>query len=64
VSGEHYASARAEALAETIRYYLAHERERQQMVEAAYELVTTQLTLRNSLHTILSAASAAPSPAS
>jgi hypothetical protein len=54
--GRHYITATPETLAETIRYYIEHETERHQIAEAAHELVTTKLTLKNSLDTIVRAA--------
>ena len=54
-AGKHYVSAPAEAIAETILYYLNHEDERLEVVENAYELVTTELTFGNSIKTIMDA---------
>lgn len=55
-AGVHYISTPADKLAETILYYLEHEHERQAIVERAYRLVTTELTLGNSLKIIMAAA--------
>jgi hypothetical protein len=54
--GIHYASAPIESLAETILYYLTHEEARLQIVENAYELVTTDLSLNKSIQAIMKAA--------
>jgi hypothetical protein len=58
-AGKHYASASAETLTETILHYLEHEAERYQIVENAYQLITTTLTLGHSVKTIMDAADAA-----
>lgn len=47
--GVHFAAAPPEHLAETILYYLDHERERAALADNAYRLVTGELTLRNSV---------------
>ena len=52
-SGVHYVSAPIETLAERIHYYIENEDERLQIVDKAHHLVTTQLTLKNSLKTIM-----------
>ncbi len=49
VAGKHYVSSSLEAIVDTIKFYLEHDTERQQVAENAYQLVTTELTLRNSL---------------
>ncbi len=54
-AGVHYATNTIEKLADTILYYLEHDAERQQIANNAHQLLTTQLTLRNSLNTILQA---------
>lgn len=54
-AGTHYVSARTERLVETILYYLEHGAERHQITEAAYRLVTTKLTFRNSVAQIMTA---------
>ena len=54
-SGYHYVSAPIEALSETVLYYLRQEDERQRIVENAYQLVTSKLTFRNSMKTIMDA---------
>jgi hypothetical protein len=48
-AGVHYVSAPIDKLAETVAYYLAHDGERQALVENAYKLATTTLTFRNSM---------------
>jgi hypothetical protein len=54
-SGTHYVSASIDKLAETIMYYLRQEDERLRIVENAYQLVTTELTFRNSIQAIMDA---------
>jgi len=54
-AGVHYVSAPIEKLSETILYYLAHEEERQRIVENACHLVTTKLTFHNSIKAIMDA---------
>ena len=53
--GVHYSAAPVEDLAKTILYYLEHEEERQRIVENAYQVTTREVTLQNSIQTILSA---------
>jgi spore maturation protein CgeB len=53
ISGVHLVEAPTEQLADTIYYYLTHEEERQRIVEQAYQLVTTELTMKNGLSQIL-----------
>jgi hypothetical protein len=57
-AGVHYASAPMEKLADTIVYYLEHEAERQELVENAYQLTTTELTFGRSMQKIMDAVSA------
>lgn len=52
--GEHYVEAPADELALTIRYYLENEAEQQRIADQAYQFVTTELTMENSLVSILS----------
>ncbi|MBN1249829.1 MAG: glycosyltransferase family 1 protein, partial [Anaerolineae bacterium] len=47
--GIHYVSAPIDKLADTVVYYLTHSDERQRIVEAAYRLITTELTFRDSI---------------
>jgi hypothetical protein len=56
-AGTHYVSAPADRIAEAIVYYLKNEDERLRIVENAYQLVTTALTFRNSIKTIMDAVS-------
>ena len=56
-SGVHYVSAPPGDLASTILYYLKNEDERQRIADAAYHLVTEELTFANSVRSILVAAS-------
>jgi hypothetical protein len=52
VPGEHYVSATVEEMPQVIRYYLAHEEERQRIVDAGHRLVTEEVTLRHSVSRI------------
>jgi hypothetical protein len=54
--GRHMVQAPVEELAERIVYYLEHEDERRRITEAAYELVTTRLSMTRALETIFRAA--------
>jgi hypothetical protein len=55
-AGRHYVSAPIDRLAETIQYYLQHDNERLQIVEQAYQLVTTKLDFQPILGRMLAAA--------
>lgn len=52
-AGVHYVSAPIEKLAESILYYIRNEDKRAEIVENAYRLVTTELTMGNSLKPIM-----------
>ena len=52
----HYVSAKIENITNTIVYYLEHEEERWQIVDAAYELMMTELKFENSLRRMFAAA--------
>lgn len=52
----HYVSAEIENLANTIVYYLEHEDERRQIVENAYQLMTSELNFEKSLRKMFAAA--------
>ena len=54
-AGVHYVSTPVDSLTEMIVYYLKHDDERLRIVENAYQLVTTELTWRNSIKTIMEA---------
>lgn len=54
--GTHYVAAPISRLAESILYYLQHEKERERIVEQAYQLVTTKLQFRHSLKRMLEGA--------
>ena len=54
--GVHLVSAPVEKLADTIAYYVEHDAERAQIADRAYELVTTELTMRRSVSDILTRA--------
>lgn len=54
-AGTHYVSVPVENITETALHYLEHEDERLQIIENAYELVTTELTLANSIKAIMEA---------
>lgn len=51
--GVHYVSADPDDLADVILHYLMHEEDRRRIVENAYQLVTTELTLANGVKTIM-----------
>ncbi len=53
--GHHYIEASVENMADAIVYYLQREEERQQIAAAAWELLSTQLTLRRSLQRLVEA---------
>ena len=55
VNGVHLIEVPTDQMAYTICYYLSHEKERQQIVEQAYQLITGDLTLKNTLSDILQA---------
>lgn len=61
-AGQHYVSTPVERLTETILYYLAHEQERLQITNNAYELVTTEMTFENSVKIIMNAVHGARQP--
>lgn len=52
-AGKHFASSAPENLVETIKHYLNHEDERRELADNAYDLVTTQMTLGNSVRQIM-----------
>jgi hypothetical protein len=52
-AGVHFASAPPEQLAETVIYYLEHEDERRALAENAYQFATNEMTLKNSVHTLM-----------
>jgi hypothetical protein len=52
----HYVSAKPEKLVDTIIHYLDHENERNRITEKAYHLVSTQLTLKNSIQLLMNKA--------
>jgi hypothetical protein len=54
--GRHMIQAPVDELADRVIYYLEHEDERRQITEAAYELVTTELTMAWALATMFRAA--------
>lgn len=51
--GRHFIAAEADKIVEQILYYLSHEKERNQITDNAYRLVTQELTMANSLKAIL-----------
>jgi hypothetical protein len=53
IPGKHLITSHADEMVEKILYYLSHEDERKQIAENAYQLVTQELTLANSLRSIL-----------
>ncbi len=54
--GEHYVSAPIAQLADTITRYVRHDSERRAIVENAYELVTTRMTMGHSVRAIMARA--------
>ena len=54
-AGENYVSAPIEQLCDVILYYLNHEGERQEIIDNAYVLVTTEMTLTSSVKQLLNA---------
>lgn len=54
--GEHYVAAPIDALAETIMDYLHNGPNRQQITEAAYQLVTTRLSIEHTVRRLVQAA--------
>jgi hypothetical protein len=55
VPGVHLVEASVEHMADTICYYLTHEDERERIVEQAYQLVTTDMAIENTVGAILAA---------
>jgi hypothetical protein len=53
VPGKHYVSVTVEEMPETIRYYLAHDDERERIVNEGHWLVTQQVTMAQSVSRIL-----------
>ncbi len=56
IPGEHFVESKADRIVERILYFLNHANERVQITESAYQLVTQELTLANSLKAIVRAA--------
>lgn len=54
--GTHYAAAPVAQLAAAILYYLEHDEARQRIVENCYDLMTSKLTMRDSIQRIMEAA--------
>jgi hypothetical protein len=54
-AGENYVSAPPDKLAETIHFYLENESERMTIIDNAYRLTTTELTMESSLRSIMGA---------
>jgi hypothetical protein len=52
-AGEHFVWAPPEQLAATILYYLEHDGERRALAENAFQLVTTEMTLQNSVGALM-----------
>jgi hypothetical protein len=57
VPGKHFIEAPVARLPEAIRYYVTHDAERQRITDAAYELVTKEITIKRTLGKILDAIS-------
>jgi hypothetical protein len=53
VPGKHYVSVTVEEMPETIRYYLAHDDERERIVNEGHWLVTQEVTMAQSVSRIL-----------
>ena len=53
VSGKHYVSATVEEMPAIINYYLAHDDERERIVNEGYRLVTQEVTMARSVSRIL-----------
>jgi spore maturation protein CgeB len=53
VPGRHYVSATVEEMPDVIRYYLAHDDERQRIVDEGYRLVTQEATMANSVRRLM-----------
>lgn len=51
--GVHYVSASADRLVDTLLYYLRHEEERRQIVERAYQFITTELVFQRTVARLL-----------
>jgi spore maturation protein CgeB len=51
--GQHFVSAPVEQMPDAIRYYLTHEREREEIATAGHQFVTQELTMERSLTRIL-----------
>ena len=54
VSGKHFVQSTADELPDVIAYYVKHDDEREAITQNAHELITTEFTLRNAVHNILS----------
>lgn len=54
IEGYHYVSASIDKLVDTLLYYCEHDEERAHIVENAYQLVTTSMTMTNSIEKIMS----------
>lgn len=61
--GQHFIQSSADQLPETIAYYLQHDDEREAIARNAQRLVTEELTLQNSISSILSPCDLPTSPA-
>jgi plasmid maintenance system antidote protein VapI len=53
IDGEHFVSTSSNAMIDRILHYLDNEPGRQSIVQNAYDLTTTQLTMENSLRMML-----------
>jgi spore maturation protein CgeB len=51
--GVHLVEAPLEQMADTVCYYLSHEEERRRIVDQAYQLTTTELTMSKGIAQIL-----------
>jgi hypothetical protein len=60
VPGVHLVASPVEKLADAICHHLSHEAERQRIVERAYQLVTTELSMERGVSRVLAEAAALP----
>jgi len=58
VAGEHYIQVKISELAKTIYYYVNNEKDRLRITDNAYQLVTNQMSLQNSIRQIMESAKA------
>lgn len=59
-AGEHYVAAPPDELVDAILFYLVHEAERCRIAENALSLVTTRMTMRQSVQALVDAIQSLP----